>query len=273
MIGSGYPTSVKRAQRGLKLVCVPLCESDWAKYDSSSSVDVGVGGTYFDRSGNHGFVAVTCDAVSKWVMFTLIVHGPVVGLRVQRPFTGTDFLDVLIDGLAYRIDGKIHPTNPTVTTKPTDNWANIVLADDLPDAAHVVQVCFAGAASGSRTWNWFGLLLSERAGHGDNPNRGSFIISLPKLTDSPVSLASAGSTNLRPVRRLNQIIYTNTHTSEVTVYLRRAGGSLVWSDTLTAAGTKGSSAIVPLEGGDKTANLSHDASVTNKVDAALFCGY
>jgi hypothetical protein len=265
---------VRRAQRGLKLVCVPICEADWAKYDSSSNVDIGVGGTFFDRSGGNNFAAVTLDAVSKWVMFTLIVHGPVVGLRVQRPFTGAEFLDVLIDGVAYRIDGRVHPTNPTVTTKPTDNWANIVLANNLPeDKEHVLQVCFAGAAGVTRTWNWFGLLLSERAGHGDNPQRGSFIVSLPKLTQAAVTLAAAGGTNLRPVRRLHQIIYTNTHTAEVTVYLRRAGGGLVWSDTLTAAGTKGSSAIVPLEGGDKTANLSHDATVAAVVDAALFCGY
>ena len=90
-------------------------------------------------------------------------NGRVYGLSVNR--RDCDDIDILIDGLAYRVKSKLYRWD-TNTVTAIDSGTNVLLVDDtLPDIEEHEALLLIPGGSGSKTIDVYGYAAERRMGH------------------------------------------------------------------------------------------------------------
>lgn len=157
-----------------------------------------------------------------------VVYGRVVGVRWLSNNASTLYpFDVVIDGVAYRVDD-VAPKRDNSIVAATDNECFKVIADDLPDTAHTVEVILTASSTIAKRLEIFGWLAEAGRGYTVPPEQ-----RIGTVLDSPVTLtttaASVPYTNL-----VQGLSFINTDTVVRTVTLA-IGGQTYRTVTVPAA--------------------------------------
>jgi hypothetical protein len=175
--------------------------------------------------GSGGVLVVTAPNNSG-IRVIQTFHGTVFGLRWVR---GTSDFAVTIDGMAYRVVSKLNEPESTTAVGLVQYENLTVIADDLPDGPHVAELVFVNATGSSITWNLYGYLVEQRAGHGGTPRVAGVI----NATTVPATDTAVIDNSLRSIRKIK---YYNTDTVARKVTIKQ-NNKIIGVVYLAAAGT------------------------------------
>lgn len=221
-----------------------------------------------DGSGSGlNFNIATAGLGSNYALMTTIVYGKIIGIRFRR-FVNTPSFSVVIDGVPYDC--------PTYRQKPySSNTVNIssdrentwIVADDLPDGQHTVQIFLYPDALVSKTLVIHGFTLEKRVGYKEY-EKNDFIYSTGTCTTSSVNIPSTDF-NGQNIKNIKQISYQNTDAVARIVTLNYNNIAIA-KIYLSASGTIGDTAKYDFGSGvglGGTINgLSHLADVAGKIN-------
>jgi hypothetical protein len=226
-------------------------------------------GTLSDQSGVGGAMNISVPAGAFGTRIWVPFYGPTFGIRFRRDSsTGQDFT-VSVDGVARRCEGLI-PNLAAQGVSLTDGSANVIMFTDLGEGLHLAEVTVHARPSGANAILFYAYLVEERSGYVPF-QRENFLVSTVVLTTGDTSVPFGASPN--GALAVRKIDFCNTSASPVTVYVKN-GSSVIWSTTLTAAGTAGSTAswdpggLIP----NSAAGLSMSASAGTSVNATTYGG-
>lgn len=145
------------------------------------------GSSTFNRDGSGQRVVMTTTAVlPAMAVYRDMVYGRVVGVRWLRNNAATLVpFDVVIDGVAYPVDA-VTARRDNQTVVATDNECFFIVADDLEDTEHTVEVHLTGDPALATRLEVLGFLAESGRGYSiaPEPRVGS-------APDAPVSLPTA----------------------------------------------------------------------------------
>lgn len=114
-------------------------------------------------------VLTTTAAIPSMALIRDVVYGRVVGVRFlkQQLATAAPF-DVIIDGVAYPVDDVVaRRDNLSVTGGDTDSL--VIIAEDLEDKLHTVEVHMPGSATTAYRLEVFGWIGESGRGYTSPP--------------------------------------------------------------------------------------------------------
>jgi hypothetical protein len=154
----------------------------------------------------------------------------------------------------------------------TDGDSYRIIASDLPDGPHSVEVGVASDPTGVSTYtlNLYGFVVERRVGYTERTRLQGVITRGTSLGTSASSIVNGSSSPPNIVASLRGVQYVNTSASAVTVSVQY-GSVLVWQASLAAAGTAGCSATFDLLeatafSGNSSSTFAHLASAAGAVN-------
>lgn len=196
------------------------------------------------------------------------VQGSTVGIAFVR-FGATPNFDVVIDGVAYAVNGAA-PSDAGLSNGRTDHYGCVIFTD-LGEGPHDIQIVVTGSGvpGDDRSLYIYGLLVEERYG-------GRSVT--PCIVNTPVSSVptTAGSIpynngGLLELRGISRVDYYNTDTGPLTVTIKY-GGNIVWSETI-AAGGKASWTPPGALAQQMSPNFTHETTVASKINSITYGPY
>lgn len=236
--GVTLPTALMQGE----LVKVALRAGSYTSYAvGSSAVSHVLQANQENRDGGNAVITMTVPpGTTQGCALQTVVYGKVIGVRFRSDINTPTQFSVVIDGVSYAVTNATYKWNGRIpaTSTTTDGDTYRIIASDLTDGPHSVEVILASDPLGVTTYTlaFYGFVAERRVGYTERPGAQN-IVAQGLLTGSLVAI-SAGSApkNSTAVRR---IIYTNTGTAG-TVTLAY-GGTTVWQAALAAVGTVGCS--------------------------------
>jgi len=216
-----------------ELVKVPLSAIDYSTVISGSATVSDLFNIYTNGDGTGQIVNMSTVAGlgTNACALRTVIYGRVVGVRYRRN-SSTPAFSVLIDGTPYGVPAYNTAPRFTNSSGPADREALFIIADDLTDTAHSVEIVLYPDASVAKTLIVYGFTAERRAGYLP-ADRIDVIYSQGTLTNA--SVAVPGSTSVRSIK---YIWYQNTDLTNphrVTVNFNSVSS---WSKMIAAGDTE-----------------------------------
>lgn len=196
------------------------------------------------------------------VTLNFFAYGTIVGIRFRRD-SATPPFSVLIDGVAYGVDQKFLNAKFANGSAITDREVLYIVAKDLPDRCHDVNIVLYPDATVAKTLVVYGFLVERRAGYRDTTPK-DILYGAGSLTALLVNVSTLDATS-DYVRGLKSILYYNSDSVSRTVTI--AYNSITIA-TLTIASLSSARFDLSTTGvmpGGSTAALQHQADATTVV--------
>ena len=223
-----------------ELVAMPFRKGLYKNGANGSAAAPGVGaGIPENNDGTQTgvFVSVAASATwANWASFGFWVMERVVGLRVLRDATyGGSPLGCTIDGVAYDVDTEalLTPAGQSSSNTAAGEGGQI-LASDLEDRPHYVELTFSGATSGTRLWVVMGFIAEAK--YYRLPSRGmNFSYSAPTALTGGWSTMNPVNINAYGFRK---VLFYNPTGGSVTAQVRYSSGNgVIWAKPVPAGDT------------------------------------
>lgn len=212
-----------------ELVKIPLAAIDYSTVMSGAGASIqDLFNIYTNGDGTGQIVNMSTIAGlgTNGCALRVTIFGRVVGVRYRRN-TQTPSFSVLIDGVPY--DVAAYNTSPRFMNSagPADREGLFVIADDLADTAHSVEIVLYPDASVAKTLILYGFVGEKRAGYIP-----AVRLDVPYVQGvlTNAAVAVPGSVNVRGIK---SIIYYNTDTNPHRVTVRY-NSTAAWSKMIAA---------------------------------------
>lgn len=238
------PTSLIQGE----LVKVTLADNQYYSYSvGTSSVSSAQSDNNDNRDSTNRRIGLTVPpGTTQGASIQTIIYGRVVGVRWRRNTLQPPAFSVVIDGIAYSVPLVTNTYNglPFANISVTDFDCYHIVAANLPDGAHSVEVILAADPANVATWvlQLYGFVAERRAGYTERP-RAQTVIASGTVPASSTAISNSTSSAIIPA--LRAIEYTNTGGSAATVTVTYNGATF-WVGTMAAAGSAGASATCDL---------------------------
>lgn len=193
------------------------------------------------------------------------IYGRVVGVRWRRDANTPNF-SVVVDGVSYPIRNASYRWNATGLNL-TDGESYTIVAENLPDGPHSVEVILTSEAGiPDNSLFFYGFLAERRAGYTERL-RTQDCLSTGTLTTTAAGITRGSSP--KQYRGLRKVLYTNTSGSPATVTVRFSANT-IWQSTIAAGASDAFDPgdVTAFDG--STATLNHLASAASAINFAVF---
>jgi hypothetical protein len=220
-----------------------------------------------DGSNSAFNISVGSGLGANLALTTFAIYGKVIGVRFRRIPSSTPF-SVVIDGVPYDCpDYIVNPRVGNTTNIGQDREAQWIVADNLSDGQHTVQVFVYPSALISKTLVFYGFVVERRIGYTEF-EKISALYSKGTLTAAVVNVPTSDEGG-QSIRSVKSIIYQNTDTVARNVTINH-GAILIAKIYLAAAGTQGDTVNFDFGvgvgfGSITSTQLQHFADLTGKV--------
>jgi len=194
------------------------------------------------NSGISVAVAAGTDASANYTTIKFLVYGRVIGLRWLKGQSTTiprDF-SVKIDGVSYLVPNQIYdPMDGTTLYTTPEGEFGAIIAKDLPDTEHVVEIICNGSADQSNRWAFLGYLAERRVGYTEQPRLDGLCTTTTLTTAMAIPNYGSVASSLAEYkpRGIRGIFYYNTTGAPVTVSVEIASVTF-WSKAIPANSTE-----------------------------------
>jgi len=193
------------------------------------------------NSGISVAVVAGTDAAANYATIKFVVCGRVIGLRWlkgQSVSIPRDF-SVKIDGVSYLVPNQIYdPMDGTTLYTTPEGEFGAIIAKDLPDTEHVVEIICNGNSDQSNRWVFLGYMAERRVGYTERPRLDALCTSSTLTTSMVIPTYSHPTTSLaeNKPRGVRGIYYYNLTAGAVTVSVD-TNGVIFWSKSIPANDT------------------------------------
>lgn len=211
-----------------ELVKIPLSVIDYSTVISGSATVSDLFNIYTNGDGTGQIVNMSTVAGlgTNGCALRTVIFGRVVGVRYRRNTSAPAF-SVLIDGVPYDIPAYNTAPRFMNSAGPADREGLFVIADDLADTAHSVEIVLYPDALVAKTLIVYGFVGEKRAGY---LPAARLDVPYTQGVLTSASVAVPGSVNVRGIK---SIIYYNTDTNPHRVTVRY-NSTAAWSKMIPA---------------------------------------
>lgn len=233
----------------------------------SASFDASLGAFNNGDGSNSAFnINVPAGLGTNFALGTFAIYGKVIGVRFRRIPSSTPF-SVVIDGVPYDCpDYIVNPRVGNTTNIGQDREAQWIVADNLSDGQHTVQIFVYPNPLTSKTLVLYGFVVERRIGYTEFEKINA-LYSKGTLTASAVSVPTLDEGG-QTIRAIKSIIYQNTDTVARNVTINH-GGVLIAKIYLAASGAQGDTVNFDFGAnvgfGSTSTQMQHFADLTAKV--------
>ena len=226
---------------GRDLVAVPFRKDMFRAGVSGSGYAPSINGGFPENGdGTQSGMFVSVPASATWANVATLdfwVQGRVVGLRVLRSADyGGKPIGCMIDGVAYAVktDILVTPAGQSPTnTNPGVSWQ--ILADDLDEGLHYVELVFPCDISVSRLWAVLGYIAEARAGYRPIDPYVNFSLRAPLALTASWTEIIASNDKATGIRK---IVFYNPTGGPITAQVRYTNDNgVIWSKSVAAGDT------------------------------------
>lgn len=158
-----------------------------------------------------------------------VVYGRVVGVRFLSNNASNLFpFDVVIDGVAYRVD-PVYPQTDNRIVAAVDQECFIVVAEDLPDTRHTVEAHLVAETFAAKRLEVSGWLGEAGRGYSIPPE-----VRAGTVTDNPITVPTT-LTQISYTGQCAGLSFINSDSTAHVVILARSGGNVYRTVSVPAA--------------------------------------
>ncbi|MCX6216504.1 hypothetical protein [Spirosoma sp.] len=251
-----------------ELVKVPAWFLDW---NDTTKINTLLQTDNNDGTGS-GYNLSVVAGLPGIASISTIIYGRVIGIRYRRPNSAVPDFTVVIDGVPYAVKPNVIAPRASNIGNMLDRETLVIIAQDLSDTAHTVELVLHADALASRSVVIYGFLAERRAGYQERMHN-DYIITQGTLTIAAVAFPTADPANSRPHQGVKKVWYYNKNTTTARKVTLQYAGSTIRVIDVPAAGTVEvnlSERGLIVSGASATTGLNHFADVDAEVTFTLF---